>query len=378
MKEIEKVDDFRLQVLVTGMHLSPEFGLTYKEIEKDGFQIAEKITMLLSSDSDNGITKSIGLAIIGFADAFERLKPDFLILLGDRFETYAAAVAGHVFKIPIAHLYGGELTEGAIDDAFRHSITKFGMLHFTATKEYRKRVIQMGEEPQRVINVGAIGIDNIKNFDLLTKLRLEKDLGFRFWKKNLLVTFHPASMNADFTDYQFDQLLEALNYFKNYKIIFTKPNCDNNGRIIIKKIDEYVKKNLKRTVAFDSMGQLRYLSTIQYVDSVVGNSSSGIIEVPALKKPTVNIGNRQKGRVRCKSIIDCNEDKYSIIKAIEKSVSEDFKLHCQKVKNPYGDGGSVGKIIEVLKNRIYYVNSNIKSFFNIDIDRLFRGDTNGI
>ncbi|MDD5530156.1 MAG: UDP-N-acetylglucosamine 2-epimerase [bacterium] len=366
LKNIQTNKKFELQIAVTGMHLSPEFGLTYKDIEKDGFIINEKVEILLSSDTEVGITKSIGLGTIGFADAFYRLKPDLIILLGDRFEAFSAAVSAFITKIPIAHLHGGELTEGLIDEGIRHSITKMSYLHFTSTEEYRKRVIQLGESPDRVFNVGAIGIDNIKDMNLLSKNGLEKELNFKFDEKTILVTFHPVTLEKNTADAQFKELLKALDYFKKLKIIFTKPNADTSGRIIIKLIDEYVKNNVKKSISFVSMGQLKYLSTVKYVDAVLGNSSSGIIEVPTFGKPTVNIGDRQKGRIKAKSIIDCRPEKSDIIKALEKAFSSQFEEFCKTVKNPYGSGNTTGKILKIIENRIEGISNTKKAFYDIN------------
>lgn len=365
LKRIKVDGQLELQICVSGMHLSPEFGLTYKVIENDGFEINEKVEMLLSSDTEVGVTKSLGLGIIGFADAFNRLKPDLLILLGDRFETLAAAIAALIARIPIAHLYGGELTEGVIDEAIRHSITKMSILHLVSTEEYKRRVIQLGEEPDRVFNVGALGIDNIKNLKLLKKDELERELNIKFGKRNVLVTFHPVTLEKNTAENQFGELLGALDQFKDLKIIFTKPNSDPNGRVLIKYIDEYVSSNPDRAVSFVSMGQLNYLSAIQHVDVVLGNSSSGIIEVPSLGKPTVNIGDRQKGRIKAESVIDCKPQKASIVKSLEKAFTPEFSEFCKTVKNPYGDGNSAEVILNILKARIEKLTSLKKTFYNL-------------
>ena len=365
LKRIKVDGQLELQICVSGMHLSPEFGLTYKVIENDGFEVNEKVEMLLSSDTEVGVTKSIGLGIIGFADTLNRLKPDLLILLGDRFETLAAAITALIARIPIAHLYGGELTEGVIDEAIRHSITKMSILHLVSTEEYKRRVIQLGEEPDRVFNVGALGIDNIKNLKLLKKDELERELNIKFGKRNVLVTFHPVTLEKNTAENQFGELLSALDQFKDLKIIFTKPNSDPNGRVLIKYIDEYVSSNPDRAVSFVSMGQLNYLSTIQHVDVVLGNSSSGIIEVPSLGKPTVNIGDRQKGRIKAESVIDCKPQKASIVKSLEKAFTPEFSEFCKTVKNPYGDGNSAEVILNILKARIEKLTSLKKTFYNL-------------
>ena len=349
MKEIQNDKDLQLQIIATGMHLSPEFGLTYKEIEKE-FKIDKKIEILLSSDTPIGISKSMGLAQISFAEAFDELKPDIVVVLGDRFEILAAASSALISRIPIAHIHGGEVTEGAVDEAFRHSITKMSHLHFISTEEYKKRVIQLGEEPNRVFNVGAMGIENIKRLKLLSKEEFEKSIDFKLNKKNILVTFHPVTLENATAKEQFEELLSVIDELKDTNIIFTKANADTDGRIINKMIDEYVNKNKDKSVAFTSLGQLRYLSALQFMDAVVGNSSSGILEAPSFKIGTINIGDRQKGRIKAKSIIDCEPKKEGIKKAFEKLYSKEFQEMLKDVKNPYeGSGYPSKKIVEVLK-----------------------------
>jgi GDP/UDP-N,N'-diacetylbacillosamine 2-epimerase (hydrolysing) len=349
MKVIKDDADFQLQIIATGMHLSPEFGLTYKVIENEGFTIDEKVEMLLSSDSEVGITKSTGLGMIGFADAFARLKPDLVVLLGDRFEAFAAATAAFLAKIPIVHLHGGETTEGATDEALRHAITKMSYWHFTSTEAYRKRVIQLGESPERVFKVGAIGLDNIKKIELADKKWLIDDLKFDIDSPFLLITYHPVTLENNSTEEQFTELLNALDEFKNLKFIFTKPNADANGRVIIKLIDEYVNKNAEKAIAFTSLGQKRYLSLMQFAAAVVGNSSSGIIEAPSFNIPTVNIGDRQKGRVAAESVIQTQNNSNSIKNGINKAISIDFQAFCKTIQNVYGDGNTTERIIEILK-----------------------------
>ena len=349
LKEIQADDDLKLQLVVTGMHLSPEFGLTYKHIEEDGFRIAAKIEMLLSSDTPVGISKSIGLGIISFAETLARIKPDILVGLGDRFDLFAAVVAAMVSLVPVAHIHGGEATEGVIDEPIRHSITKMSHLHFTSTEAYRKRVIQLGEHPKTVFNVGALGLDSLKKLRLLGRAELEKRLNFRFGEKTLLVTFHSVTLERSTAESQFRILLAALDELKNTKIIFTKPNADTNGRILIKLIDDYVARWKEKAVSFTNMGQLLYLSTLQYVDAVVGNSSSGIIEMPSFKKGTINIGDRQRGRIKAASVIDCDPDKDSLANAFLKLYSPVFQNKLKTVSNPYGRWGASAKIIRVLK-----------------------------
>ncbi|MFC1590169.1 UDP-N-acetylglucosamine 2-epimerase, partial [Candidatus Omnitrophota bacterium] len=278
--ELKDDRTLKLQLVATGMHLSSDFGLTYREIEKDGFKIDEKIKILSSSDTPAGISKSMGLAMTGLAKAYERLAPDILVVYGDRFEIFSAASAALVSRIPVAHISGGAITEGALDDSFRHSITKMSHLHFTTTEENRKRVIQLGEDPGRVFNTGEIDLENIRRLKLLSRKMLEEELNFKLNKHNLLVTFHPVTLEANTSKRQFGNLLHALKGLRKTSIVFTKANADTDGRIINKMIDEYVTANSDKAVAFDSMGKIRYLSTMKIVDAVVGNSSSGIVEAP--------------------------------------------------------------------------------------------------
>ncbi|MGB5793682.1 UDP-N-acetylglucosamine 2-epimerase, partial [Poseidonibacter sp.] len=335
MKEIELDSELELQVIATGMHLSPEFGLTYKEIEKD-FVINKKIEMLLSSDTSIGISKSMGLAQISFAESFEELKPDMISLLGDRYEIFSAASAAMISNIPISHLHGGETTEGAFDESIRHSITKMSHLHFTAAEEYKNRVIQLGENPARVFNVGGLGIENIKRLKLLSKKEFEESINFKLNKKNIIVTFHPVTLENSTSREQFQNLLDALDELEDTNIIFTKANSDTDGRIINQMIDEYVSTNSSKSVSFTSLGQLRYLSALQYVDVMVGNSSSGLIEAPSFKIATINIGDRQNGRLKAKSVIDTNNKKEDIIESFSKIYSKKFQKKLKSIKNPYG------------------------------------------
>jgi len=347
MKEIKKDKELKLQVIVTGMHLSPEFGMTVKEIEKE-FKIDKKIEILLSSDSKVGISKSMGLAQISLAEAFEELKPDFVVVLGDRFELIPIVSTAVVFNIPVVHLHGGEKTEGAVDEYFRHAITKMSYLHFTSTEEYRKRVIQMGESPNRVFNVGAFGLENIYRLSLLSKDELEKELKIKFGEKNILVTYHPETLNVENIKKDFNEVLEALKEFDG-TIIFTKANADTGGRVINEMIENFVKIK-KSAYLFDSLGQLRYLSLLQYVDIVLGNSSSGLIEVPSFKKATINIGNRQKGRIKAKSVLDVKSRKEDILKVIGKIYSKEFQNKLKNVKNPYQkEIYPSRKVVEILK-----------------------------
>lgn len=363
LKEIEADKELQLQVIVTGMHLSPEFGLTYKEIEKE-FKINKKIEMLLSSDTSVGISKSMGLAQISFAESYDELKPDIVVVLGDRYEIFSATSAAMIAKIPIAHLHGGEKTEGAFDESIRHSITKMSHLHFTATNEYKNRVIQLGEHPSRVFNVGGMGIENIKRLKLLSKDEFEKSIEFKLNSKNILVTFHPVTLENSTAKEQFQQLLDAIDELEDTNIIFTKANSDTDGRVINQMIDEYVTKNSHKSIVFTSLGQLRYLSALQYVDAVVGNSSSGLAEAPSFKIGTINIGDRQKGRIKASSVIDCEPNKDSILKSFEKLYSKEFQNSLINVKNPYGDGCASKRIVEILKN-VDLKNILKKSFYDL-------------
>ena len=305
--------------------------------------------MLLSADTPTATTKSLGLGIIGFADAYNDLKPDMVVILGDRYEMLGAASAALLANIPIAHISGGDVTEGAYDDAIRHSITKMSHLHFTSTEVYRNRVIQLGEEPSRVYNVGSTGIDNIKQLQLMDKKSLEENLGFEFGDNCILVTYHPETINGQGAAIQFQQLLNALDRI-DCRIIFTKPNSDSDGRVIIDMIDEYVSSHSEKAVCYTSLGYVRYLSSLQYVQAVVGNSSSGLIEVPSFGIPTVNIGDRQKGRLHAESVINCPTEESDIYNALKTALSSEFKLKARNVANPYEKKGSNDKIFDALLN----------------------------
>lgn len=366
MKEIEADEALQLQLIVTGMHLSPEFGLTYKEIEKE-FAIDKKIEMLLSSDTPVGISKSMGLSQISFAEAFEELQPDIVVVLGDRYEMLSVASAAMIARLPIAHLHGGEATEGLIDEAIRHSVTKMSHLHFTATQEYAKRVVQLGEDPKRVFCVGALGIDNIHKLPLLSKEEFEASIGFTLAQKNLLVTFHPVTLENGTAEQQFGALLESLETLEDTHIIFTKANSDTDGRVINAMIDAYVATHPKEAVAFSSLGQLRYLSALQYVDGVVGNSSSALLEAPTFKIGSINIGNRQQGRIKAASVIDAEPTKESITHALVKLYSPEFQKLLQDVKNPYGEDGASHAVKEILKNTPLKGIIQ-KSFYDIEVD----------
>jgi GDP/UDP-N,N'-diacetylbacillosamine 2-epimerase (hydrolysing) len=349
MQGIKDDHALKLQIIATGTHLSPEFGLTYREIEKDGFKIDRKVEMLTSSDTPVGIAKSMGLGLIGFADALNELKPDLVVVLGDRYEIFAAASAALVARVPIAHVHGGETTAGAFDEALRHSITKMSHLHFVAAEEYRQRVIQLGEQPERVFLVGGMGVDNIKRMTLLSRTELETSLGIRLGKKNLLVTFHPVTLEAATAADQMAELLAALADLKETHLIFTLPNADTDSRVLINMVEQFAAQH-PNAHAYTSLGQLRYLSCISQVDGVVGNSSSGLLEVPSFRKGTVNIGNRQQGRLQAASVINCEPTRQSITSAIETLYNADFQESLRRVRNPYGEGGASEKVVATIKH----------------------------
>lgn len=368
MAKIDKDSDMELQIVATGMHLSPEFGLTYMEIEQDGFHITERNEMLLSSDTPNGITKSIGLGIIGFADIFTKIKPDMVVVLGDRYETLAAAVAAMMHRIPIAHIHGGELTLGAIDDAIRHSITKMSTLHFASTEDYRKRIIQLGESPERVFFVGALGVENVKMQQLLSKEELAENIEFSLDKPYVIATFHPVTLENKTAGRQFENVLNALDAFKEYNIIFTKANADTDGRIINQKIDEYVRKNRGRAIAFTSLGMLRYLSALRYCEMVIGNSSSGIVEAPSFQIPTVNIGDRQLGRARGVSVIDCGNSVEDIVMAVDRAKTMKDKNEVTGLINPYEKEGTSQNIVAKIREFLLQGAQVKKKFYDIAVD----------
>ncbi|MCZ8257556.1 MAG: UDP-N-acetylglucosamine 2-epimerase [Polaromonas sp.] len=361
MEGIRQSPELALQVIATGAHLSPEFGLTYRNIEADGFVIDRKVEMLLSSDTPSGVAKSMGVAMIGFADAFAELRPDLVLVLGDRYEIFSAAAAATIARIPVAHLHGGETTEGAFDEALRHSITKMAQLHFVAAEAYRRRVIQLGEDPARVFLVGGLGIDNMLKLDLLDRAALEAALDFKLGLKNLLVTFHPATLEQGAAAGQMDELLAALDTLQDTHLIFTMPNADTEGRALSRQVEAYVAARPNAKV-YASLGQLRYLSAIAHVDAVVGNSSSGLAEVPSFRKATVNIGDRQKGRLKAQSVIDCMPDRESIKAALAQAYSADFQAGLTQVMNPYGDGGASQKILHILED--YDFPTSLKKTFH--------------
>lgn len=360
MQGIKDEPELTLQIIATGAHLSPEFGLTYRDIEKDGFHIDRKVVMLTSSDTAVGIAKSMGLGMIGFADALNELKPDIVLVLGDRFEVFAAVAASLVACIPVAHLHGGETTEGAFDEALRHSITKMSHLHFVATKEYQQRVIQLGESPARVFLVGGLGIDNIRRLKLLSRAELEEAIDFKLGKRSLLVTFHPVTLEVETAASQMEELLAALAQLGDTQLIFTLPNADTDGRVLIKMVEQFVARHANAR-AYTSLGQLLYLSCVAQVDGVVGNSSSGLTEAPSFKKGTINIGDRQLGRVQAASVINCEPVRESIAAALDRLYSTSFQQRLGEVRNPYGEGGASEKVVATLKD--HAINHILKKVF---------------
>lgn len=356
-------DHYDVRIVVTGAHLSPEFGLTYKEIEEECFVIDEKIHILLSSDSPASISKSMGLALISFSDYFEKIKPDLLIVLGDRYETLAVTIAAMNQRIPIAHLYGGETTEGALDESMRHAISKLSYLHFTSTEAYRKRVIQLGESPNRVFNVGALGIENIMNEKLLSRVELTEELGLDINKPYAVVTFHPVTLENNTTESQIKTLLEVCVQNHHLEFLFTKANADAEGRAINQLIDRY-SKDYDHILAYASLGTRRYLSALKHCAMVIGNSSSGLIEAPSFHIPTVNIGDRQKGRIQSDSVINCKPEASSIQKSIDLALSEDFIKLTNQTVNPYGDGNSSARIAAIIDKFIGENKLDLKKVFN--------------
>ena len=362
IKKLMKEPDIEVQVVVTGMHLSPEFGYTYKEIEDDNVPIAKKIEILMSSDSVVGVSKCMGLAMISFAEYFDEYRPDAIIVLGDRYETLAVCCAAMNAKIPIVHLYGGETTEGAIDEAIRHCITKMSYLHFTATEVYRKRVIQLGEHPGRVFCVGAMGVENALNTKFMSLDELSDNLGVKIKEPYAVVTYHPVTLQEELVTQEVDNLLDALSKNSEMTYIFTKANADMGGKIINKKLEDYVKIH-KNAFLFDSLGMRRYLSAVNSCVMVIGNSSSGLVEVPSIGKPTINIGDRQRGRIRGNTVIDCDVDSNSICDAIIRAKENEFIELCKKSENPYGRGNTSSLIVQMIKSKLLYTDVDLKKKF---------------
>lgn len=349
IKKLQSTPDFDVRVVATGAHLSPAFGSTYKEIERDGIEIDAKLEILLGSDTPSAISKAMGLAMISFADYFEKLKPDMLVVLGDRYETLAVCCAAMNQRIPIAHLYGGETTQGAVDEAIRHAITKLSYLHFTSTEEYKRRVIQLGEQPDRVFCVGAIGIENILNESYMSKANLQSAIGFNLDKPYALVTFHPVTLEENKTLEQIEALLAVVKKQKDMRFIFSKANADENGLVINRKLERFIHDN-DHAVVFSSLGVNKYLSALKYCTMVIGNSSSGLIEAPSFGIPTINIGDRQKGRLQASSVINCGATEQEIERAIALALSDEFRDLAKNTVNPYGDGKTSSKIVETISD----------------------------
>lgn len=354
MKMVQDDNSTQLQIIATNMHLSPKFGNTYQEIENDGFTIDKKIPILEDGKDDaNATLKSMAKALSGFADAYDELKPDMVVVLGDRYEILAAATAALIERIPIAHIHGGEITEGAYDDAIRHSITKMSLLHFASTEEYRQRIIQLGEQPGRVFCVGAIGVENAKQVPLMSKEEIEQSLGFRLNRNTVLATYHPVTNKVEDEINVRDEVegfFAALEERKDLRILFTMPNSDTGGQAIMERIKQFVAQNPERSIAFTSLGMKRYLSVLQYVGAVIGNSSSGLIEVPSFHIPTLNIGERQKGRTAGESVIHCGTSKKEILAGLDTIFSPDIRHIAQQASNPYEKEGTAQYIFEVIKN----------------------------
>lgn len=363
---LQECGELEVRVVVTGAHLSPEFGLTYQEIEKDGIHIDRKIEILMSADTPSAISKSMGMALIGFADYFAERRPDALVVLGDRYETLAVCCAATNERIPIIHLYGGETTEGAVDEVIRHAITKLSFLHLTSTEEYRRRVIQLGEDPQRVFAVGAIGIENAIKMPLLSKEELEAELNFKLSRPYAVITFHPVTLEKNSAENQCKELMKALERHPEMNYIITKANADADGRIINKLLDDFALTH-DNVAVFESLGAVKYLSALKYADMVIGNSSSGLVEVPSFKLPTINIGDRQKGRLKAESVIDCVPSEISISQAIDRASSEAFKEKCRTVKNPYGDGNTSKRVVTEITKMMEQTIDLKKKFYNIEI-----------
>lgn len=364
--KLQAQNNLEVRVVATGMHLSPEFGMTCQEIEQDGIRLDRKIEILLSADTSSAISKSMGLAMISFADYFSERKPDLLIVLGDRYEILAVATTAMNARIPIAHLYGGDITEGAVDDVVRHAITKMSYFHFTATREHRRRVIQMGESPERVFWVGAMSVENACNVKKISMHDLQEQIAF-YWNRDLekmaVVTFHPVTLEDDTAREQFQNILNALDYFEDLKVIFTKANADAGGRVINHMIDDYVNEHPQKSKAYTSLGQLRYLSAVSLADVVIGNSSSGLSEVPTFHVPTVNIGDRQRGRVCGKTVISCGVAEKEITDAIQKALSQTFRNEICNEKNPYEKKGTSDAIVKILTENLNKKNIDLKKHF---------------
>jgi GDP/UDP-N,N'-diacetylbacillosamine 2-epimerase (hydrolysing) len=364
--EIKKSKKLKLQLLVTGMHLTAQHGLTYKEIIKDGLKITKKLKISSNSDTSLAISNAISNGIKKFSKTFHSIKPDLVLILGDRFEVFSAAIAAMSERLPIGHIHGGETTEGAIDEAMRHSITKMAHLHFVAAQKYKERVLQLGESSKRIYLVGGMGVDTIKKTKFLKKELLEKKINFTFKKKNIFVNYYPVTLEKNTSKNQIKEIIKALRMFKNEGIIFSMPNADHNSKVIYREISNFVKKN-KNVKAFKSLGSLKYLSCLKLVDVILGNSSSGLLEAPTLKIPTLNIGDRQKGRLKAKSVIDCPPKSKKIVYYLNKILSSYKKNKYQNFKSPYGAPGASKKIVSILEKIDY--KKLLKKTFNDIVEK---------
>lgn len=368
LEKLVQVPEFDIKIVATGMHLSPEFGLTYKEIEACGLTVHKKIEMQLSSDSTVAVAKTMGLTMISFSDYFAEEKPDYVMITGDRYEAMAVATTAMVMRIPLIHLFGGETTEGAIDECIRHSISKMSYLHFTTTEEYRKRVIQLGENPERVFAVGGTGSENVREQKLLSRKELEKQLDFDLSGKYVVCTLHSVTLENNTADDQVREFLNACDAHPELKYIFTKANSDADGRIINNALEEYCRTH-KNAKVFDSLGYIRYLSAVKYCAFVLGNSSSGIMEVPSLGVPTVDIGDRERGRLRAKSVINCAPDHVSIVKAMDKALTPEFREFCRTVENPYAGKNTSSEMVRIIKEHVLTENVDLKKkFYDVPFD----------
>lgn len=366
--KIKKSDQLELCLMVMGTHLVSEFGMTVKEIEQDGYPIAERIDVLLASDTPASVSKTMGLTMISFAEAFERQKPDCLVVLGDRYELLAVCSAAINAGIPIMHISGGETTQGAIDESVRHCITKMSYLHFPACETYRKRIIQLGEEPNRVYNFGDVGVEAVRLIPAMTKTELTQSIEFPLDKPYMSVTFHPVTLEAHAAKLQMQELLDALESFGDMKFVFTKANADAGGRKINEMIDAFVDEH-DNCAAFASLGIRRYINLLRFSEGIIGNSSSGIVEAPAIGIPTVNIGNRQKGRLQADSILNCAPKKDEIIKAVKESQSEEFRERARHTVNPYGDGSTSERIVQTITEYLYQDKIHLeKKFYDVDFN----------
>jgi GDP/UDP-N,N'-diacetylbacillosamine 2-epimerase (hydrolysing) len=368
MKFFKNDKKYNLQIIVTGSHLSKMHGLTYNEIEKDKFKITKKIKLNIYKKKSENISESISTGIKQFSISYKNLKPDLIVLLGDRYEIFSACCAANISQIPICHLHGGELTRGSIDDTFRHSMTKMSQFHFVSHKKYSKRVRQLGEDPKKIYVVGGFGVDLIKKVKLLSKKNLEKKLNIQFGKKNILVTYHPETTNGSKNKKDFKELLKALETLKQTKIIFTRANADKDGRLINSMIDKFVKKNKDISYVFSSMGYKNYLITLKFKDVCLGNSSSGLLEVPTFKKITINVGDRQKDRIKASSVFDVRPKANLIIKMIKEIDKKKFKDLLKKTVNPYGGGGASKKTYQIIK-KLNLKHSRSNKFFDINYEK---------